>query len=68
MIITKNNGASVKGKERYYYKEMFKRFRIFDRSERFGTDYICIADCMHEHRAKKIVTKMNEGLKYDPTW
>lgn len=53
--------------KRYSYKEVNHRFRVFDSSERFGTQDICIADCGNdEWYAKVIVYEMNKGLPYRP--
>lgn len=53
-------------REQFYYKEVNRRFRVFDTSEMVGTQHMCIADCMHEWCAKVIVYLKNNGLPYRP--
>jgi hypothetical protein len=50
----------------YYYEAVSGRFRVYDKTNKIGANYLCIADCGEEWRAKIIVSEMNQGLPYRP--
>jgi hypothetical protein len=54
--------------QRYYYKEICSRFRVYDSTETCGANHLCRSDCMRDIDARTICYFMNLGFPYNPQW
>jgi hypothetical protein len=53
-------------KQEHFYRNENRRYRVYDRLQPVGTDFMCVCDCSDEWIAKVIVYEMNKGLPYRP--